>query len=537
MTGERWREIEKLYHAALELDEDKRLAFLDQACAGDEALRRELQSLLSFEDRAENFIESPALEVAASMLAKDQDYSAVGSWIGPYQVLSLIGAGGMGKVYLAQDSRLGRKIALKVLPKEFTQDPDRVRRFEQEARAASALNHPNIITIFEIGRVDDAHYIATEYIEGRTIRQQMKQAPLELQQALDIACQIVSALAAAHEAGIVHRDVKPENIMIRPDGYVKVLDFGIAKLTEAHTASLDAVSVDTEAQTAHALKTETGVVLGTTSYMSPEQARGLGVDARTDLFSLGVVIYEMFADVAPFTGPTSADVLAAILAHEPPPVTSLIPEAPEALDWIIAKTLRKDREQRYQTAKELLGDMRGLKQRLEFEEELKRSMGSGVISANIIDRADQSSTARHVTARPHTSQVREVIDSLAVLPLVNTLADPGMEYFSDGVTETIINALSRLPELHVMAWSTISRYKNRQVDPRQVGRTLGVRAVLTGRVIQLGDSLIIKTELVDASDGSHLWGENYSCKPSDIFHVEAEISKLDFIHFGNVQRK
>jgi serine/threonine-protein kinase len=523
MKPERWREIEGLYHAVLELNPDERNDYLDRACEGDEALRREIESLLAFDKRAENFIEAPALEVAAGMLAKDQALFETGSSIGPYQILSLVGAGGMGKVYLAQDTRLGRKIALKVLPKEFTQDPDRVRRFEQEARAASALNHPNIITIFEIGRLADAHYIATEFIEGQTLRQRMKQSRIELRQALDIACQIVSAIAAAHEAGIVHRDVKPENIMLRPDGYIKILDFGIAKLTEAYAAPLDTSEVDHEAETVIALTTETGVVIGTTSYMSPEQARGQKIDARTDLFSLGVVLYEMIAGVSPFKGPTSADVLAAILAREPQPLTSFASDVPEALDWIIAKTLRKDRAERYQTAKELLGDMRSLKHRLEFEEELKRSMGSGVIGVGRIGAPDRTSGFT-VSPAPHTSQSHRVIDSLAVLPLVNTLADPGMDYFSDGVTESIINALSQLSELHVMAWSTVSRYKNRQVDPREVGRDLGVRAVLAWRVVQFGERLVIKTELVDARDGSHLWGEAYSCDHSEIFDVETKIS-------------
>ena len=526
MNPDRWREIERLYHAALGLDEDRRPAFLDRACAGDTGLRRELESLLAFDKRAENFIESPALEVAANMLANDPAFLDTGSSLGPYQIISQVGAGGMGKVYLAHDTRLGRKVALKVLPGEFTQDPDRVRRFELEARTASALNHPNILTIFEIGRVDDAHYIATEFIEGPTLRQQIRRSRVALRQALDIACQIVSAVAAAHEAGIVHRDVKPENIMIRPDGYIKVLDFGIAKLTEAYAAALDPSDVASDAETVMALTTETGVVMGTTSYMSPEQARGQKVDARTDLFSLGVVVYEMIAGVAPFAAPTPADVLAAILAREPRPVTSFSTDVPEALDWIIAKTLRKDRAERYQTAKELLGDLRSLKQRLEFEEELKRSLGSGVIGVGVIAAADQASAATGPAApQLHTSQSQRVIDSLAVLPLVNTLADPGMEYFSDGVTESVINALSELPELHVMAWSTVSRYKDRQVDPREVGRDLGVRAVLAWRVVQLGDRLVIKTELVDARDGSRLWGEAYGCDQSDIFDVETRISK------------
>src|SRR2546425_120949 len=295
MTRERWKEIERLYQAALEREPDDRAIFLEEACAGDEALRREVESLLAYKTRAENFIESPALEAAAEMLADEQAVSAVGQRIGPYQVLSLIGAGGMGEVYLARDSRLGRKVALKLLPKEFTQSSDRVRRFEREARAVSALNHPNILTIHEIGQLEDTHYIATEFIDGETLRRQMARGRVPLREALDVACQVAGALAAAHDAGIVHRDIKPENIMVRPDRLVKVLDLGLAKLTEAQ-----APSANTEAPTVAEVKTETGVVMGTVSYMSPEQARGLKLDARTDLFSLGVVMYEMVAGRAPF---------------------------------------------------------------------------------------------------------------------------------------------------------------------------------------------------------------------------------------------
>ena len=508
MRPERWREIENLYHQALALKGGERAAFLDRACKGDDDLRRELESLLSFESRAENFIEVPAFEVAATML-KDQTPSPIGKNIGPYQVLSLIGAGGMGEVYLARDSRLGRQIALKVLPREFTQDPERVRRFEQEARAASALNHPNIVTIFEIGHDPDAHYIANEYIQGETLRDRLRQGAIELTVALDIACQIVSALVAAHEAGIVHRDIKPENLMVRPDGYVKVLDFGIAKLTEQYTAP-----VSTGAQTAVAISTETGVVLGTTSYMSPEQARGLELDARSDLFSLGVVLYEMVSGTPPFRGPTSADVLAATLTHDAPPPSSLRANTPEALDSIIMTTLRKEREERFADAQVLLSELRSLKQRIEFEGELERSTGG--LKGELAPTEQQE--------RPPLDP-QEIIYSLAVLPLVNTLDDPSMDYFSDGVTESIINSLTALSDLQVMAWSTVSGYKNQQVDPRRIGRDLGVHAVLTGRVIQRGERLIIKTELINASSGSLLWGESYGFEPSDIFRVEEEISR------------
>jgi serine/threonine-protein kinase len=509
MTSERWSQIEKLYHAAVELDAELRSEFLDRACTGDEELRREIDSLLAFEPKAGNFIESPAFELAATMLASDQPNTLIGTTIGPYQVLLLIGAGGMGDVYLAEDARLGRKIALKLLPNRFTGEPDRLRRFELEARAASALNHPNILTIFEIGRADEVHYIATEYIKGETLRQRMKTSRLELRTALDIGSQIASALASAHEAGIVHRDIKPENVMLRPDGYVKVLDFGIAKLTEKYRRILN-----TSAPTID-VSTQTGVVIGTTRYMSPEQARGQKIDARSDLFSLGVVLYEMISNSPPFSGATSADILAAILAHEPP-----LESVPGDLRTLVARALRKDRDERYQTADEMLADLRSSMQRLVFEHELKRTMqASALAPASSAQLAAGPGPARRLKGE------QKIIDSLAVLPLVNTVGDSSVDYLSDGITENIIDSLSQLPELRVMAWNTVSRYKNREVDPRLIGEDLGVSAVLVGKLVERGNRVVIKTELVDAGDGSHLWSESYDCEHASIFAVESRISK------------
>jgi serine/threonine protein kinase len=512
LSPERWEQIEKLYHTALEKEPGLRSAFLDEACAGDDSLRREVESLLAYAHRAENFIESPAIEMAATMLAEEQAGAAIGMKAGPFEILSLLGAGGMGEVYLAEDTRLGRKVALKLLPKELTQDLERVRRFEQEARAVSALNHPNILTIYDIGRVEDVRYIATEYIQGQTLRQEMTAARLELRKALDVGCQVASALSAAHEAEIVHRDIKPENIMLRRDGYVKVLDFGLAKLAKPRGLFHSSDAQD-------GVSTEIGIVLGTVNYMSPEQARGLSLDVRSDIFSFGVVLYEMIAGRLPFAGATSADVIASILEREPPALPQRV--APEPLEWIIGKALRKERDERYQTARELLSDLKGLQRRLEFQEELERSKDEDqttvVMPPHVVHASPGSDSAERRSRNP--------IDSLAILPLTNTTADPSMEYFSDGITETIIDTLSRLPDLRVMAWSTVSNYRNQQIDPREIGKSLRVRAVLTGRVVQLDDRLVIKTELVDATDGSRLWGENYRCRPSDVMEVEAEISR------------
>lgn len=324
---------------------------------------------------------------------------STGTHLDRYEIISPLGRGGMGEVYLAQDTRLKRKVALKLLPAQFTRDEDRVRRFEQEAQAASALNHPNIITIHEIGQVDSSHFIATEFIAGQTLRQIPTQEKLGLRSALDVAIQVASALAAAHAAGIVHRDIKPENVMVRPDGLVKVLDFGLAKLTEKQSPT-----TDNEVPTSAGTETDPGTVMGTAQYMSPEQARGQTVDDRTDIFSLGVVLYEMITGKGPFEGATASDVIASILTKEPPPVSRYSPEVPAELERIITKALQKDREERYQVVKELLLDVKQLKQRLEFEAELARSARQGEKDATAVANSGQPATETAHLRPAHTAE-------------------------------------------------------------------------------------------------------------------------------------
>lgn len=360
MRTERWQEIDRLFDAVLDLDPAARDSYLTEACAGDEELRRGVEELLTAHQRAELFIEAPAMEMAAKAAAARGDtFFALGRRIGPYRVLSLLGIGGMGEVYLAEDTRLGRRVALKLLPPEFTHNAERIRRFEREARAASALNHPNIVTIYEVGQSDGTYFIATELVEGQTLRELMPPARTEIQLALKVMVQVADALAAAHAAGIVHRDVKPENIMLRPDGYAKVLDFGLAKLSEPAPAH-DASQNTTEIQ-----HTDTGAVLGTVAYMSPEQALGQEVDHRTDIFSLGIVLYEMTSGAHPFRGPTAAATFDALLNRDPPPPISSNPDISPELERIIGRALEKDPELRYQTASDLRAELKRWQRTLE----------------------------------------------------------------------------------------------------------------------------------------------------------------------------
>ena len=411
MNEERWQQISTIFKSALEREADERAVFLDAACADDKSLRREVESLLAAQDQSKQLIDSPAIEIVAPLVAEDEEPALVlGQTIGHYKVLKRLGAGGMGEVYLAQDMRLGRKIALKLLPSYFARDEDRLRRFRQEACSASALNHPNILIVHEVGETDGKHFIATEFIEGMTLRQRLKGARMKMGEVLEVAVQATSALAAAHAAEIVHRDIKPENIMLRTDGYVKVLDFGLAKPTERRVFDVNA-----EGSTQMNIKTSAGVVLGTASYMSPEQARGLQVDERTDIWSMGCVIYEMLTGCLPFEGATGAEVLAAILGdEEPPPLARYSREAPAELERIVTKALRKDREERYQTAKDLLIDLKSLKQELEFESKLQRKemQRSGDRSSQqhaetIIEPASSYSAGLSKSSQTASQRVRE----------------------------------------------------------------------------------------------------------------------------------
>ncbi|HZH35289.1 MAG TPA: FlgO family outer membrane protein, partial [Pyrinomonadaceae bacterium] len=477
----------------------------------------------------------------------------VNSNISHYRILQKIGAGGMGEVFLAEDTRLRRKIALKVLPENISGDKERLRRFEQEAFAVSALNHPNILTIYEFGAENGCHFLASEFVEGETLRERLNDE-LSLKEAVGIAEQIAFALAAAHAAGIVHRDIKPENIMLRrDDGIVKVLDFGLAKLTEKKEANLD-----TEAETRALVQTNPGVVMGTVSYMSPEQARGKDTDARTDIFSLGVVMYEMLTGRLPFQGETISDVIAAILKSEPASPTDFNSEIPFEVERIVLKTLAKDREERYQTAKDLLVDLRRLKRQIEIGAEIEQTKPPAKSVENAAGNATQILAARPTSSAEYVaSEVKKhklpflllsvillsaigglgiwysnnrsantkQIESIAVLPFQNASGNADNEYLSDGMTESLIGSLSQIPNLNVKARSSVFRYKGKETDLPKIAEELNVQAVLTGTVAQRGEQLILNLELVDGTTENVIWSEQYNRRQFDLVLLQSEIAK------------
>ncbi len=415
MTPERWQKVKQIFHAALDKPAAERPAFVARACDGDDELRGEVESLLASSEKDGSFIDSPAYAAVATLITRQSAELQKGATLGAYEIVSFISRGGMGEVYLAHDRRLGRKVALKILPSSFTKNQERLRRFEQEARAASALNHPNIITIYEILKSASTHVIATEFVEGETLRQRLSNSSFELREALNVATQVADALSAAHKVGIVHRDIKPENIMIRQDGYVKVLDFGLAKLSE------EALADSPDEAPTWQVRTGSGVVIGTAGYMSPEQARGKGVDARSDIFSLGAVIYEMVTHRKPFDGETPSDVLASILKTEPPSISQLLEDAPPELTRIVAKALKKNRDERYQVAKDFLLDLKSLAQDLEFQERLKQTseplqvpkQSTGAGTSSIMEPAADASRRTDQLARGSpTSISRPAVSSI-----------------------------------------------------------------------------------------------------------------------------
>ncbi len=532
MKAERWEKVIDLFQSALERAPGERAAFLDETCHDDEGMRREVESLLASHERAENFIEVPAFEVAPELVPNDSADALIGELIGHYRIESLIGVGGMGHVYLARDERLGRKAALKLLPDSVTTDEAQLSRFKNEARTASALNHPNILTVYEIGAEGDVQFIATEFIEGTTLRAVLAPGRMSVHKALEIAVQVASALAAAHDAGVVHRDIKPENIMLRPDGYVKVLDFGIAKLTEQKPAS-----DDRKVKTRALLQTRPGLVLGTAHYMSPEQARGQKVDGRSDIWSLGVVLYEMVGGKPPFRGETPSDCVAAILTAEPASLSSISPDVPAKLESILQKALRKKADERYQTIKEMLAELLSLKAKLEAQSSSSEITAGGDSNVSETKRHRRGVLVTFVAAllaavaaacffffgapAPLANE-----KSIAVLPFENLSEDKSNAYFADGIQDEILTRLSKIADLKVISRTSTQRYKKTHQKPSEIAKQLGVANLLEGSVQKTNDQVRVNVQLIRAASDSHLWADTFDRRLIDIFSVESEVAKV-----------
>ncbi len=553
MNSERWQKVKNLFDAVVELAPGERGRFLDKSCGADKNLRRDVENLLASLDDAESFMESPAVGEFASLIVESKSLEA-GKRFGHYEIVRQIGAGGMGEVYLALDKKLDRSVAVKILNEKFAKHESNLQRFIKEAKAASALNHPNILVIHEIGESENSNYIVSEYIEGETLRDIILKTSLGLPEILEIAAQIANALVAAHTAKIVHRDIKPENVIVRPDGFVKILDFGLAKLVEQKIVGFDDETVKQN-------ETAKGVILGTVNYMSPEQAKGEQVDARTDIFSFGVTLYEMIAGRTPFAGDSMSETFANLINSEPPPLARLADGVPDELQRIVAKTLRKKKDERYQTIKDLLTDLKDLRDNLAFDEKLERSHPPSVENAtaflqaatgdvnNQTNEENNNFTAqikRHKSLAAFvliilligtigfgyyfwsvrkTTSSAAVKKSLAVLPFVNTSQDANAEYLSDGITESVINNLSQLSGLKVMSRNSAFRFKDNQTDTRNIASQLGVENLVTGDIRQIGDRLVINVRLIDGKDDSQTWGDQYVRTLSDVVTLQNEIAR------------
>jgi serine/threonine-protein kinase len=464
---------------------------------------------------------------ARAQLYIDQMSIPPGKAFGHYEVLSPLGTGGMGEVYLARDTLLDRQVALKFLPADIAHDQQRLRRFVQEAKAASSLTHPNIAHIYEIGEADGTRFIAMEYVEGKSLDQRINGAPLKTTEMLQIASQAADALSEAHAKGIVHRDIKSANIMLTTRGQVKVLDFGLAKILSS-SESPGVTEVPTQ------LKTTPGLVIGTLPYMSPEQALGQEIDHRSDIFSLGVVLYEMATGRLPFSGKTAPETISLITSAQPVAAARFNYDLPTEFDRIIRKCLEKDRERRYQSATDLVVDLENLRRdsqsgatvvQRRAAGSLRESRRSLLFVVALIALVLTAGLVLFYWTKTRSQRGSQHIESIAVLPFVNSSGDLNSEYLSDGVTESIINSLSQLPRLRVMARTTVFRYKGKEVEPETVGRELQVDAVLTGRVLRQGDTLIVQADLMNVADGSQLWGEHYTRKLVDVFAIQDEIAQ------------
>lgn len=549
MNKEDLDRIEMIFHAALEVPAAERYAFLDRECGIDAELRLEVRLLLELDGCENEILDGSPAELAAELIgARTEGESKIGSLIGRYSIVRLLGVGGMGEVYLAEDSRLGRKVAIKILPAEFAFDDGRLKRFELEARSASALNHPNILTIHEIGEADGVRFIATEYVDGRTLKDVLRDGKLPIESVLEMAVQIGSALDEAHTAGIVHRDIKPDNVMVRPSGLVKILDFGVAKFLE--TGSGEPIGT-AEGPTGRG-KTQAGAIIGTADYMSPEQASGGRVDQRSDIFSFGAVLYEMISGQRAFKGTDAQETMSAIMQKDPEPIRMSVADISDRFEAIITRALAKDPNDRYQTVGDLLADLRNEKRRIEQAEAAVATDESRHLQPEpngpeeLTTERETSSLINH--RRPvarmamagllvaflavvggifgyRYKAANKEISSIAVMPIANASGNSNIEYLADGMTDNLIRSLSSVPGLSVKARSTVFSYKGKELSPRAIGSDLSVDAVLLGRLEQGDEEIRLSLELVDTSTQDVLWSANYSRVMAELTTMQREIAR------------
>ncbi len=598
MNADRWNKIKALFSSAQDCPVDERSQFLIRACGDDRELMGEVEKLLDSYREEDSFLQNSAVEEFAGIFDGDTTAGMGHALSGEsppqfepgtvlndrYEIVRLLGRGGMGEVYLASDTRINRSVALKVLHSDLVSNKESLRRFALEAQAVSALNHPHIMTIYEFDTTSEGTlFFVAEYVDGHTLNHLVGEK-LDLDRALDIAMQVSSALSAAHEAGITHRDIKPENIMVRRDGYIKVLDFGLAKLTQQQSPSSGSTTEGSEDPTRALHQTKPGVVMGTAAYMSPEQARGIDVDARTDIWSLGVVIYEMITGHRPFPGETSADMIVSVLLREPRAMSTYVRDLPSGLEWVVSKALSKDVGGRYQTSKELRIDLDKVRKRIEFDDTLIRTAsgdsqnGGAAEDEKILSNVEPAIPTSGAVARPTSggrgesaerrpfwsspgvsvvvqqAQVHKVrsslvalvllamvssaiyvisstrsskgqIDSIAVLPFENLTGNPDLAYVSDGLSESLIDRLSQLPQLKVISRNSSFKFRGSDIDLRDAAAQLGVRAIVTGSVTQLGDDLVIRIDIADAVENRQLTGGQYRRKAGDILNIPNDIAR------------
>ena len=525
MLDDKWLKIEKIFNDAVLLPTGEQPAFIAESCGDDIEMCEELNRMIAEDANRNNLLELPIFTLGLQLLGTDLDETAPPTDFADYKIRQLLGRGGMGAVYLAEDLRLKRLIALKILSTAATRSSEAVTRFQQEARSVSAISHPNVAHIYEFGEFGGQHFLAMEYVPGQTLRELLSAGKLDVVYTLEIALQITKALISTHQAGIIHRDIKPENVMICKDCHVKVLDFGLAKYIEpTNIEENNRLRISTSDKTS--LDTVPGMIIGTTAYMSPEQIRGKGLDARTDLWSFGVVLFEMLTAKHPFTGDTVSDVQAAVLLGD-----LTIGDCPKSLRQIVGTLLLKNPSDRYQSAEDLLKDLHCLKEASDAE---KRSPGIAakikkhkIITGGLLILLFGLSAASFRIFSNYATLPSRItpVNSIAVLPFVSENSGEDDNYLSDGLTDALTNKLSRLPNLSVKARSSVFQYKGQTIDPQTVGQELSVQVVLLGRVVEQNDALTVNLNLVDGRTGSQIWSKQYNRRNADLILLQNEMAR------------